>query len=426
CIKGTNDLKFFDNKKINELADDYKKNFRENKLCNSQFSASGNAGYLKSMVSLGMFSTQNFSGSFFEDSDKIDGNEIVKKYKVRNINCYSCHNGCKKELSELNESGKKRSFGLIEIESLASCVNNLLINDPESAMEIWELICDFGLDGTSLGNVISFAVEISEKGLIKKEEINGIDLKWGNADAIKELIRMIVYREGMGSLLAEGVKRASANIKDSEDSAMHVKGLELPCHEPRVKQMLGFAYAVSPIGPYYSIVEHDSDFDFEADQLYMDKISPLGLYERIESEELSEKKIRMFYLLQPAGFSMLDSLCCCIFAFSPVRYFNFHQLVEIVNAATGWESSLFELWKLGEKRINMHKLFASREGIKKEDDILPKRLFEPISYGPKKGSKLNYEDFKSARDLYYHLAGWSQEGIPTRAKLLELDLLEFL
>jgi aldehyde:ferredoxin oxidoreductase len=97
----------------------------------------------------------------------------------------------------------------------------------------------------------------------------------------------------------------------------------------------------------------------------------------------------------------------------------------MVNAATGWESSLFELWKLGEKRINMYKLFALREGIASDDDVLPERFFKPIENGPKKGVSINKKEFIEARGLYYKMAGFNEEGIPSNSKLLELDLLEF-
>ncbi|MDZ7838090.1 MAG: aldehyde ferredoxin oxidoreductase C-terminal domain-containing protein [Actinomycetota bacterium] len=165
---------------------------------------------------------------------------------------------------------------------------------------------------------------------------------------------------------------------------MHVKGMELPFHEPRIKQMLGLGYAVSPIGPYYTVVEHDTDFDFNAEQLFMDKVAPLTVYDRLKADSLSHQKVRMFFLLQPA-FSMLDALCACIFAFSPVRFFDFQYLVDIVNAVTGWESSLFELIKIGEKRINMYRLFALRENS--TEDMLPERIFEPIENGPLEGLK---------------------------------------
>ena len=424
-INGSNDINVYDNKGINRLSDYFKDNFLNNPLNIAQYGPAGNSGYLKLMSDQGMLSAKNSHHSHFDDSIKIDGFTLVGNYKPINVSCNNCQGGCKKIINEFKINGLKPEFGLIELESLSSSVYNLLIKSPEAALKIWEIICDYGLDGTSLGVTLGFALECYENGLITKEDTGGIDLKWGDAESIIELIYSIITKKNIGKILADGVKLASEKISGSEDFAMHVKGMEIPSHDPRTKQMLGLGYAVSPIGPYYTVVEHDTDFDFEAIQLFMDKVAPLGVYERLPAESLSDKKVRMFYLLASA-FSMLDALCCCIFAFSPVRFFNFSHLVEMVNAATGWESSLFELWKLGEKRINMYKLFAAREGITSDDDILPERFFSPIENGPKKGVSINKKDFIRARDLYYQMAGFNEEGVPSNSKLLELDLFEFV
>ncbi len=425
CIRGTGNIKVKHEKKLASLSKYFKDNFLTNPLNKSQHGPAGNAGYLKLMSDGGMLSAKNFHTSTFSEADDIDGFLITEKYKPENIDCYNCYGGCKKILEGTDKINVDNRFGLIELESLSASVYNLLIDDLNSALKIWNLICEYGLDGTSLGITLSYAIECFENGLITKEVTSGSELKWGNHKSIIETIKKITYRKDLGDLLAEGVKRATEKIKGSVKYAMHVKGMEIPVHEPRVKQMLGLGYAVSPIGPYYTVVEHDTDFDFDAEQLFMDKVAPLTVYERLFAETLNDKKVRMFYLIQPA-FSMLDAVCGCIFAFSPVRFFNFEHLVEIINAATGWESSLFEIWKLGEKRINMYKLFAAREGFSAEDDILPDRLFNPIESGPKKGMTINKDEFIKARDTYYKLAGWDSKGIPSYPKLLELDLLEFI
>jgi aldehyde:ferredoxin oxidoreductase len=424
-INGGNDINVYDSKTISRLSAYFKDNFLSNPLNNAQYGPAGNSGYLKLMSDGGMLSAKNFHHTHFEDSGEIDGFSLAGNYKPVNVSCNNCINGCKKIIDGFKSNGLKPEFGLIELESLSSSVYNLLIKSPEAALKIWDIICDYGLDGTSLGVTLGFAVECYENGLITREDTGGIDLKWGDAESIIELIYLIINGKNIGKILADGVKRASGKISGSRDFAMHVKGMEIPSHDPRTKQMLGLGYAVSPIGPYYTVVEHDTDFDFEAIQLFMDKVAPLGVYERLPAESLSEKKVRMFYLLAPA-FSMMEALCSCIFAFSPVRFFNFSHLVEIVNAATGWESSLFELWKLGEKRINMYKLFALRDGITSNDDILPERFFNPIENGPKKGVSINKKEFLKARDLYYKMAGFNEAGEPSNVKLLELDLLEFV
>jgi aldehyde:ferredoxin oxidoreductase len=423
-INGSNDINVHDGETIRRLSAYFKDNFLSNPLNNAQYGPAGNSGYLKLMSDGGMLSAKNFHNTHFKDSREIDGFSLVGNHKTVNVSCSNCFGGCKKIINGFKNNGLKPEFGLIELESLSSSVYNLLIKSPEAALKIWEIICDYGLDGTSLGVTLGFALECYENGLIAREDTGGIDLKWGDGESIIELIHLIISKKNIGEILADGVKRASEKIIGSKDFAMHVKGMEIPSHDPRTKQMLGLGYAVSPIGPYYTIVEHDTDFDFAADQLFMDKVAPLAVYERLPAESLSDKKVRMFYLLQPA-FSMMDALCGCIFAFSPVRFFNFSHLVEMVNAATGWESSLFELWKLGEKRINMYKVFALREGITSNDDILPDRFFDPIENGPKRGVSINKKEFIKARDLYYKMAGYNEEGVPSSAKLLELDLTEF-
>ncbi|MGM0368413.1 MAG: aldehyde ferredoxin oxidoreductase family protein [Actinomycetota bacterium] len=425
CIRGTGSIKVKHEKKLASLSKYFKDNFLTNPLNKSQHGPAGNAGYLKLMSDGGMLSAKNFHTSTFSEAKNIDGFTITEKYKPENIDCYNCYGGCKKILEGTDKINVDNRFGLVELESLSASVYNLLIDDLNSALKIWNLICEYGLDGTSLGITLSYAIECFENGLITKDEVSGSELKWGDTESITETIKRITYREDLGDLLAEGVKRTAEKIEGSLKYAMQVKGMEIPVHEPRVKQMLGLGYAVSPIGPYYTVVEHDTDFDFDAEQLFMDKVAPLTVYERLPAETLNDKKVRMFYLIQPA-FSMLDALCGCIFAFSPVRFFNFEHLIEIINAATGWESSLFEIWKLGEKRINMYKLFAAREGFSAEDDILPDRLFNPIESGPKKGVTINKDEFIKARDTYYKLAGWNSKGIPSYPKLLELDLLEFI
>lgn len=424
-IKGNNKINVYDNKSLKRLSKHFKDHFLDNLLNKSQYSPAGNAGYLKQMSDQGLLSAKNFHFTYFQYSSNIDGFSLVKNQETYNINCYNCFGGCKKHIPGLSSKGINADFGLIELESLASSVYNLLIREPEPALKIWETICDYGLDGTSLGVTLGFALECYENGLITKQDTGGIDLKWGDYNSIIELIFSIINKKNIGEILSQGVRLASEKIDGSKEFAMQVKGLEIPSHDPRTKQMLGLGYAVSPIGPYYTVVEHDTDFDFNANQLNMKKVAPLTIYERLEAESLSSQKVRMFYMLQPA-FSMMDALCSCIFAFSPVRFFDFSHLVQIVDVTTGWESSLFELWKLGEKRINMYKLFAQRIGIDSGDDILPERFFKPIENGPKKGVYINKKEFFEARNLYYKIAGFDKDGIPTYSKLLELGLTEFI
>jgi len=274
--------------------------------------------------------------------------------------------------------------------------------------------------------VVAFANECAEKGLFRRDELKDLNLGFGRPEASVSLIEKIAHRDGIGDLLAEGVARASEKIgKGSHDFALHVKGMEIPLHDPRIKAMLGLGYAVNPNGPVYTTVEHDTDFDFNAPELFLKKVSPLTVFHRLESSSLGPQKVRMFTLLLP-GFSMLDAVGACIFAYSPVRYFDFRDLVGIVDSVTGWETSLFELFKLGERRVAMFRLFNAREGFTTHDDRLPERYFHPIEKGPKEGLKLEKKEFEDAKNLYYRMAGWDTlNGRPTFEKLLELGIERF-
>ena len=425
CIRGTKNIDFYDSAKLKELGGYFRNNFLSNPLNKIQFQKSSYWSVLEELAESGLIATKNFKEGFFEKDKSIKSADFLSEYDSGNVNCYFCEGGCKKALSSKKDLDIKLQFGLIEFETLLALVYNLQITGIENIMQLWNLICDYGIDGTSLGVTIAFAMECYENNLLSKADNDNSTLMWGDTESIIGLIDKITFKKGIGQVLSEGTRKAASLIKGSKKYAMHVKGLEIPMHEPRVKQMLGLGYAVSPIGAYFTVVEHDTDFDFDAPQLFMDKAAPLTIYDREAAASLSDKKVRMFYLLQPA-FSMYDALCSCIFAFSPVRFFNYEDLVRIVNNATGWESSLFELWKLGEKRINMFRLFAIREGLDVRDDILPERFFEPIKSGTKKGVYIKKDDFIKARSLYYEMAGWDKKGVPGYPKLLELDIEEFL
>jgi aldehyde:ferredoxin oxidoreductase len=157
-VHGNNDIEVFDKDNISKISNYFKDNFQSNPLNNAQYGSAGNAGYLKLISDKGMLSAKNFHYSYFEDSEKIDGFTLAEKYKTENFNCNNCFGGCKKVLNGIKKNGLNTGFGLIELESLASCVNNLLINNDEAALKIWELICDYGLDGTSLGVTLGFAI----------------------------------------------------------------------------------------------------------------------------------------------------------------------------------------------------------------------------------------------------------------------------
>jgi aldehyde:ferredoxin oxidoreductase len=233
-----------------------------------------------------------------------------------------------------------------------------------------------------------------------------------------EMVERIARREGLGDLLAEGVKRAAERMgPEAQRYAMQVKGQEIPMHEPRWKQGLGVGYALSPTGADHNHNLHDSVYTKE--NRAMREIRALGILEPLPVNDLSPAKVRL--LLYVTNWEILkNSLGLC--AFLP---YDFHRVRDIINAVTGWNTSLWELLKVGERGHALARAFNAREGFTPEDDYLPRRFFSPLGADTPamEGVAIEEERFKKALITYYGMAGWDRAtGIPTRERLEELDI----
>ena len=153
----------------------------------------------------------------------------------------------------------------------------------------------------------------------------------------------------------------------------------------------------------------------------MDQSYTLGLFDRLDDTSTEAKKVRLFkYMAQV--YSLYDTLCCCMIATAPSRTLTFGKLVETVNTVTGWETSLWELMKVGERAFNMGRAYNAKAGSNANDDVLPPRMFQPLSSGTFKGHRLGKAEFEESAKKVYQMANWDENGVPTRAKLEELDL----
>lgn len=233
---------------------------------------------------------------------------------------------------------------------------------------------------------------------------------------------MIGRREGFGDLLAEGSARASDHIgRGSEDFLTTVKMEEAPAHMPQAKRSLALIYAVQPFGADHQSHEHDDAYDPE--EGYLEQMAELGLLDPRPADVLDSEKVRYGFYTQ-CVYSALDTLNLCQFVYGPAwQLYGLDQMVDVVRAVTGWKVSLWELMKLGERRLNMLRAFNAREGIGREADALPKRFFKALRGGPTDGVAVSEEEVERALDTYYGIAGWDvAKGVPTRAKLEELAI----
>jgi aldehyde:ferredoxin oxidoreductase len=251
-----------------------------------------------------------------------------------------------------------------------------------------------------------------------------LDLSWGNAESMVKLTEKIAKREGFGDILAEGSERAAKAIgRGTEEYLITFKGQEAPAHMPRVKRSLAVIYAANPFGADHQSHEHDPviEDDFE---YYTERLAALGFTERVETHSLGDEKIRFTVKTQQL-YSALDSLVLCQFVYgSAWQLYGPDDIVELVQAVTGWEDfSYAEVELVGERRINMMRAFNAREGFDSKDDIVPEKLFKPLKGGASDGWKLDRDEVAKALEKYYEISGWdAATGVPTREKLEELDL----
>jgi aldehyde:ferredoxin oxidoreductase len=422
AVRGHQPVKVSDPDRIRTLSKQFETHFKENFVNKAVYDA-GTASFLGFLNNAGLISSRNLHTTEFEGAEKISGEHIHEAYFDKRVPCYSCPAACHRALKKTDELDINPAYGAPELELLMAFGNGCGIDDLPVLIKAGEMCYRYGLDYVSTGVTIAFAMECFENGSLTARDTGGFELSFGNAGVILELIEKIVKREGIGALLSEGTKRAAKKIlKNTGTYAMEVKGLELPLHDPRTKAMLGLSYALSPTGPDDLAVEHDTDFDAEAPELFMERVKTLGILERREATDLGIEKVRMLCYLQQV-FSFMDTLCLCKFAFAPCRYYSFAELIDLIRAVTGWEVSLWELMKVGERKLAMQRVFNLREGIGPEHDTLPERVYEAIESGPKKGIKMSRKEVEEAKKAYYKLRGWDAEtGWPSPEKLFELDV----
>ena len=368
----------------------------------------------------GILPTLNFREGSFAEADVISGETMSKTILVRRGTCYGCFVRCKREVQVGEPYFVEPIYGGPEYETVAAFGSMCGIADLKAISKANQLCNAYGLDTISMGGLISFAMECYEKGILTKGDTGGLELRFGNVEAMMRMLEMIGKREGLGDTLAEGICPAVEKFgKGAERFAMHVKGMPVPFHEPRGKVGVGLGYAVSATGPDHMEYPHDP---FWATEAGISLLRPLGIFEPVDVFDLGPQKIRIFVYLQQYS-NLLNSLGICAFTAKPMGPQTLNGMVDYVKAVTGWETSLFDLLKVAERHANMARIFNLREGLTARDDTLPDRFFQPMEGGTLKGKKIDKEQFSKAIETYYEMMGWDPEsGVPRRGKLAELDL----
>jgi aldehyde:ferredoxin oxidoreductase len=376
----------------------------------------------------GLLPTHNFRGGTFEGAEGISGEKMAETILIKNDTCFSCATRCKRVVGYEGEDFQiDPAYGGPEYETIAHFGSNSLIDDIRIVAKANEMCNRFGIDTISAAMTITCAMDCFENGLLSLEDTDGIDLRFGNGQAILACLERIAYRQGFGDLLAEGSKQLAEKIGGNAlDYAMQIKGQELPGHEPRGKWGVALGYGLSPTGGDHLNAAHDPWFTVDADPkvawVSLNDIRPLGITKPVPALDLGPEKVRMFVQLQNV-WSLINIIDFCLFDMVPeFSLYQLNDIVEAVAAVTGWNTSLLELSLWGERGVTLTRAFNVREGMGFKDDMLPKRLHEPLESGVYAGVAIPRKDYEAAIRLYYQMRGWDEDGRPAPGKLYWLDL----
>ena len=381
----------------------------------------GTAEIVKSQNRAGGQVTYNWDSGYFEKAEALDGTVMATTILKERDSCYACTVRCKRVV-EVKDGPYKSDphYGGPEYETLSTFGTFVGIDDLKAVAHANQLCNMYGMDTISCGATIAWAFNCFEEGLINADDTGGLELRYGNVEAMVQLTEMIGKREGFGDLLAEGSARAAERIGNgAEHLVVTVKKQELPAHMPQVKRSLGLIYAVNPFGADHQSSEHDPSW-----REYPERMAEIGVTgEAQHPRVLNEEKVA-FALKTQHAFSCLDTVNICQFVFGPAwQLYGMGQLAEAVRLITGWEVDVDELQQVGERRLNLLRAFNAREGIGREADVLPKKLHKALVGGKSDGYIVTEEEIEQAKDWYYAMSGWEiSTGTPTRAKLEELEL----
>jgi aldehyde:ferredoxin oxidoreductase len=354
----------------------------------------------------GILPVRNYKSGFFEEAEKVSGEYMAKTILKGKKGCFACPIMCGRITNVKLPNGNILETEGPEYETIWAFGPNCGINDIEAIAIANDMCNKYGIDTISMGQVIAFLMACYENGKIDAKNI-GFEPKFGDIESLYKLIKMTAFREGIGNILAEGVKRAS-EIFNAEDYAFHVKGLELPAYDPRGAKGMALAYATSNRGGC-----HLRAFMVAPEILSIPRYLNPNSY---------ENKALLTKIMQDV-FAVLDSLILC--KYSTLALFstlNFEPdfYARLLTTATGFYVDREEFYKIGERIYNLERLFNVREGFSRKDDTLPKRLLtEPLPDGPAKGETINLDRLLNE---YYAIRGWDYNGIPTDKKVLELGL----
>ena len=421
AVRGTKDLKTYDPSQFLSILADIDQEIYTHHEYKSRYLL-GTTRLVHSLNEAGCLATRHFQTGRFEGAEAVSGEHLAETYRKKGKACFSCTIPCSRffEITDGPYKGLKSEGP--EFEGLAGFSSRVGIDDLGATLKGVDLCNRYGMDVISASECISFAMELYEKKIISLDDTGGLDLTWGNVDAVLSLIQQIAYRRDFGDVLADGVLQAAKKIgKDTEKYAMHVKGLEVFQADPRGLKGYALGFAVSSRGGDHLRAEPSFEFTEDPEE----GIRRFGVPESAFRLEYKGKgKVVKFYEERCA---LADSLNVCKNTLVNMEILSYEQCTALLTSLTGISFQHDQLQKSAERIVNLERAYIIREGIRRKDDTLPERFLKeplPDECGPSAGSIVELDPML---DEYYTARHWDgSTGIPTMEKLLELELHEIV
>ena len=384
--------------------------------CWDEWSTDGSSASVSWTDQLGASGAKNFNSVSFEGVASACGS-YYRHLVVRRRGCYKCPIRCRATVKI--DRGMHRGFigDRGEYEPLSSWGPRCGNADGLESIYLLNKCDEYGIDNKGAGNLVAFALDLYERGILTPADSAGLELTWGNAEAMEALLEEIVYRSTpLGELLSGGIREAAAKIgRGAEQYAYHVKGLSLSILDPRGFKATGLGYSVASRGGSFSYVYAKPEYAYTPEQA----LKAYG--SKKAADRLSEEGKAQMVKECICANAVIDSLGICkIPEFGMLLDFDLTAAASIVSAFTGEKYTGADLLKIGERIINAERLLNFRFGATGKDDNLPEKfLTEPISKGPSKGSVIKLGPMLQE---FYRLMGWSRDGAISADKLRELGL----
>jgi len=356
--------------------------------------------------SLSCMPTRNYNNSRFEGAEKVSGENLNERFVAKIIGCSSCAMRCE-HVCVVPEGPYKGTMTRMEYEPLWAMGPYCGVDRLDAIIKGMDLCNYYGIDAISSGVIVGFAMDCYEKGILTEKDFDGIDARFGNHEALVQLIEKIGKREGIGDILAEGVKVAGEKIGNGADKlAQHIKGVEVTGYDLRCLKTAALGFAVSFRG-----ADHNRHGAYAFDVK--------GKVNRLVAEKGRGKMVKDMEDV----YTLIDSFIVCKFS-RGTYYKELEDMTKLYTLVTGIEMTPEEMKRSGERINNVARLFNIREGLGRKDDTLPYKVMHmPIpDEGPSKGAYVTQEELDLLLDDYYMARGWTREGIPTIEKLKELGM----